>query len=661
MLRYSHFVLALFLLYFQSPQDSDCQTIKQRSEQAYKKLAQSSGLERVSLLCELAEYRIADSANRARELAHSAVNYAATTGNKAAVSKALLMASRVLFNAGDIDSSRYFLSKSQKVKLESHDLNELDRIYFQWGLIFQRKGDYKTAIGKFQQGLQFARLNNNYPLEVRFYTELANCYRPLDNIAELNRMTLLAEKSLEKGGDSLQICNACVHLGLLLFDIGKYERSVASYFKAIRIAEIICDSLSLGYMYCNLSGVLGSTNKAIHYNHRAWQVFKNTGNKRGMAYALNNLGMIAIGRKDNAMAVKYFLDAGQLKTEVADWQGAGFVYNNLVELYCKNNNLNLASKFLTIGEYYATRAGDKLSLAVYNNTAGNYYSARKNYPKARECYEKSLTLADDAQLDGLITSNLELISATYDAEGKPGDALSFYKKYTARKDSVAHQNNLKAIAEMQIKYDTEKKESQIKEMSRLIMNSSVKNRSFLAGNIAIAILIILVFILMFYRAQNRLKPEISAIHEPARYLPETDHLSVVQIPDQASKPILNPDQQKALWKELNQLMSDEKVFLNSSIKLSDLAARLNTNTSYLSKVINELSGENFCNYLNNLRVSEARKLLADPANQHITIEGIAQMVGFNSKSAFNTAFKKYTSQTPSEFLSASVSKEKSTV
>jgi AraC-like DNA-binding protein len=661
MLRYSHFILALFLLYFQSPQDSDCQTIKQRSEQAYKKLAQSSGPERVSLLCELADYRSADSVNRARELAHSAVNYAATTGNKAAVSKALLMVSRVLFNTGDIDSSHYFLVKSQKLKLESHDLNELDRVYFQWGLIFQRKGDYKTAIGKFQQGLQFARLNNNYPLEVRCYTELANCYRPLDNMAELNRMTLLAEKSLEKGGDSLQICNACVHLGLLFFDIGNYERSVASYFKAIRIAEVICDSLSLGYMYCNLSGVFGSAPKAMEFNKKALQVFKNTGNKRGMAYALNNLGMIALGAKEYATAVQYFLEAGHLKVEVADWQGAGFVYNNLVEHYCKTADLKIAGKFLLIGEYYAKRAGDKLSMAVYYNTAGIYYSSLKNHAQARALYEKSLYLAEDAKIDGLISSNLESISATYDAEGKPGEALSFYKKYTARKDSVAHQNNLKAIAEMQIKYDTEKKESQIKEMSRLIMNSSVKNRSFLTGNIAIAILILLVFILVFYRTQNRLKPEISLIHEPARSMPETDHLSVVQIPDQASKPILTPDQQKALWKELNQLMSDEKVFLNSSIKLSDLAGRLNTNTSYLSKVINELSGENFCNYLNNLRVSEARKLLADPGNQHLTIEGIAQTVGFNSKSAFNTAFKKYTSLTPSEFISSSISMEKNVV
>lgn len=660
MLRCSHFIPVFLLLCFHFLHDAECQTVKQRSERAYKNLTKASGPERVRLLCEIADYRISDSVNRAKELAFSALNYANQTGNKSSISKALLMISRVLFNAGNIDSSKYFLTRSQEVKLESHDLSELDKVYFQFGLICQRKGDFKAALGKFQQGVEFARLSNNYPLEVRLYTEMANCCRNLDNIADLDRMTFLAEKSLEKGGDSLQICNACVHLGLLYFDIGKYEKSISSYFKAIRIAEIICDSLSLGYMYCNLSGAFNSAEKGLEFNQKAFQVFKNTGNKRGMAYAMNNLGMIAFGAKKYATAVQYFLEAGRLKVEVSDWQGACFVYNNLAEHFYRTSDLDNAAKFLVIGEYYAKRAGDKLSMSVYNNTAGNYYSARKKHALAREYYKKSLYLAEDLKNDGLITSNLELISASFDAEGKPAEALAFYKKYTARKDSMARLNNINAIAEMQIKYDTEKKESRIKEMSRLIMNGSVKNRSFLIGNISIAILILLLSVIVFFQAQNKLRPEISGIQEPDSYLAETNNLSVDRIPDQASKPILTPEQQKVLWEELNLLMINEKVYLNSNTKLSDLALRLNTNTSYLSKVINELSGENFCNYLNQLRVSEARKLLADPGNQHLTIEGIAQTVGFNSKSAFNTAFKKYTAQTPSEFMSGSFSREMTT-
>ena len=67
-------------------------------------------------------------------------------------------------------------------------------------------------------------------------------------------------------------------------------------------------------------------------------------------------------------------------------------------------------------------------------------------------------------------------------------------------------------------------------------------------------------------------------------------------------------------------------------------------------MINDVTGENYSNYLNNLRIKEACNLLADAANRHLTIEAIAQKVGFNSKSSFNIAFKKHTASTPSEFM-----------
>jgi AraC-like DNA-binding protein len=57
-----------------------------------------------------------------------------------------------------------------------------------------------------------------------------------------------------------------------------------------------------------------------------------------------------------------------------------------------------------------------------------------------------------------------------------------------------------------------------------------------------------------------------------------------------------------------------------------------------------------------LRIAEAKHRLIDPANQHITILAIAYDIGFNSKSTFNTAFKKYTKMTPSQFKKSEMAK-----
>ena len=60
-------------------------------------------------------------------------------------------------------------------------------------------------------------------------------------------------------------------------------------------------------------------------------------------------------------------------------------------------------------------------------------------------------------------------------------------------------------------------------------------------------------------------------------------------------------------------------------------------------------GVNFSSFINGYRITKAKKLLVDTANGRYTIEGLAEMPGFKSKSNFNAAFKKFTGQTPSQY------------
>ena len=72
----------------------------------------------------------------------------------------------------------------------------------------------------------------------------------------------------------------------------------------------------------------------------------------------------------------------------------------------------------------------------------------------------------------------------------------------------------------------------------------------------------------------------------------------------------------------------------------------------LSQIINERLNKNFFELVNAHRIKEAKKRLLDPDAEPLTILAIAFEVGFNSKSAFNAAFKKYTRMTPTQFREA---------
>jgi len=114
---------------------------------------------------------------------------------------------------------------------------------------------------------------------------------------------------------------------------------------------------------------------------------------------------------------------------------------------------------------------------------------------------------------------------------------------------------------------------------------------------------------------------------------------------------LKDDTRQQILQQLELLMEQEQFYKDSQISIEDLAIKLNMSSKNVSQAINEGYQKNFFNYINELRIAEARDLLQSEAHRNLSIEGIAREVGFQSKSSFYTAFKKSTGFTPTEFRS----------
>jgi len=93
----------------------------------------------------------------------------------------------------------------------------------------------------------------------------------------------------------------------------------------------------------------------------------------------------------------------------------------------------------------------------------------------------------------------------------------------------------------------------------------------------------------------------------------------------------------------------DKNYLDNHLSLESVAEALGINKSYLSRIINAELGKSFSDYVNELRVEEAKTYLLNPEFSKYTLISIGLEAGFNSKSAFNSTFKKFTGMTPSEF------------
>lgn len=104
-----------------------------------------------------------------------------------------------------------------------------------------------------------------------------------------------------------------------------------------------------------------------------------------------------------------------------------------------------------------------------------------------------------------------------------------------------------------------------------------------------------------------------------------------------------------LFKKIDDLIVEDKLFLNEKLTLALLSKKMMVNQKYLSQAINNSKKISFTTYINELRIKHFIELLENKESKHLSFEALAQESGFNNTSTFNRAFKNITGLTPSEY------------
>ncbi len=112
---------------------------------------------------------------------------------------------------------------------------------------------------------------------------------------------------------------------------------------------------------------------------------------------------------------------------------------------------------------------------------------------------------------------------------------------------------------------------------------------------------------------------------------------------------LPPGMAATMAGRLETLMRTEQLYRQPDLRLETLAQRLDVSRHHLSQVLNEQMGCSFFEYVNRLRIAEARRLLHVSAAQALNVSEVAWEVGYNNRVSFNRAFKEATGVTPTEF------------
>ena len=115
------------------------------------------------------------------------------------------------------------------------------------------------------------------------------------------------------------------------------------------------------------------------------------------------------------------------------------------------------------------------------------------------------------------------------------------------------------------------------------------------------------------------------------------------------KSSLSDESKKIILSKIKKEMEGNRYFTNNLASLSGLSKQINESSHHVSQVINEKLNKSFFELLAVYRVEYAKKLIREDKEVKLTVEELTELVGYNSKSSFNIAFKKYTLKTPSEY------------
>ncbi|MBC7398829.1 MAG: helix-turn-helix transcriptional regulator [Mucilaginibacter sp.] len=118
--------------------------------------------------------------------------------------------------------------------------------------------------------------------------------------------------------------------------------------------------------------------------------------------------------------------------------------------------------------------------------------------------------------------------------------------------------------------------------------------------------------------------------------------------DQPAKVAFEPD--PAILKKISNTMQEQKLYLNPTLTLLEMADDLGLNSKTVSRHINIGFQKSFNDYINSFRVEEVKRRLKSGELERLTIMGIAMDSGFNSKTTFNRIFREFTGLSPSDFI-----------
>ena len=250
-------------------------------------------------------------------------------------------------------------------------------------------------------------------------------------------------------------------LGNASFNICDYEKAHAYFIDSVKIAEEMQDEKNLAFGLNNIGIILfrlKKFEKALDYYNRSLKIKLKIDNKASVSTTYNNIGLIYHNLKNYDEALKYFKKSMKIDKEIDNRHAICRELNNIGLVWKFKGDLKKSLKSFQDSYKESKKIEYKKGMASALSNIATHHLTAGNNDKALEKAFEGKSLANDIHSNNHLIYFYTTILEAYEKKKDYKNAVKYYKKYTELKDKILSDDSSNKILEMQIKYESEKKE-----------------------------------------------------------------------------------------------------------------------------------------------------------------------------------------------------------
>ena len=363
--------------------------------------------------------------------------------------------------------------------------------------------DFGKALEYAKKNIKLAEENNTTDQLFMAYNTIAGIY---DAQGEFKLATPFRLKTLvmaEKLNEPGRIASSNHNIGINYESLGNYTDALTYYFKALKIREQKNDSLKLPNSYSAIGDVYSrmkdfENGKKFHFKSLA--ISEKTGDVREMISSYYRLGEISIDENKLDEAKKYFSESLAWCKKNNDLPMTAATYQGLGKVSDAEKKYDEAMNYYKTAFSMFVELGDKMGISDAARQIGIGYLKKNDIKKSLFYFQMSRETADSIGYKSSLVSVYKNLSETYEKIKNYKEAYKYSLLYKQLSDSVLNEETAGKTAEMNAKYESEKKESQIAILTKdkQIQKVEINRQKFIKTAFIIGLAVLLILSILFY-------------------------------------------------------------------------------------------------------------------------------------------------------------------